>query len=293
VVCAHSLGSLICYDTFKRNPGALTNRALVTFGSQIGNPFVRDCFAGRIEPLDARIWYHLYNRDDRMFTAEVRVQAHNFVEIQTPFDKPNDLLNHDPVWYFNHANTQERVWADLAEARPARAAPRHRDVPRARRPARAARPPHRDQRLPEPGQPSRVGAEYLGANGATHRIGRAVSLRTLPNRAYDRECRALKHRGPYLPIIFEACREEQLSYEYRDGVTSYGAFTYSLAKALRESRSAGRNPSFRTLAQLTASRLRALDYDQTPALVGPRRLLGRPIPWARPRSRRPRAASVK
>ena len=61
VVAAHSLGSLVCYDTFRRNPAALTNKVLVTFGSQIGNPFVRDCFAGRIEPLDARAWYHLYN----------------------------------------------------------------------------------------------------------------------------------------------------------------------------------------------------------------------------------------
>ena len=119
-MCAHSLGSVICYDAFQRNPGSLTNSAFVTFGSQIGNPFLRDCFAGRIEALDARMWYHLYNPDDHVFTAELRIQAPNFAEIRTPFDKPNDVLNHDPVCYFNHANTQNRVWFDLSGARPAR-----------------------------------------------------------------------------------------------------------------------------------------------------------------------------
>ncbi|PYN90944.1 MAG: hypothetical protein DMD87_00165 [Candidatus Rokuibacteriota bacterium] len=43
---------------------------------------------------------------------------------------------------------------------------------------------------------------------------------------------------------------------------------------------------FRTLVQLTAERLRRLDYEQTPALVGPSRLLGRPVPWVRERPRR-------
>ena len=117
VVCAHSLGTLLCYDAFQRNPGTLRDRAFVTLGSQIGNPFVRDCFAGRIAPLDARMWYHLYNPDDHVFTAELRVRAENFVEIQTRFDKPNDRLNHDALWYFNHANTQNRVWLDLSGAR--------------------------------------------------------------------------------------------------------------------------------------------------------------------------------
>src|SRR5512132_2827658 len=120
IVCAHSLGSLICYDAFQRNPGTVSNSTLVTFGSQIGNPFIRDSFAGRIEALDARMWYHLYNPDDHVFTAELRIQAPNFAEVETPFDKPNDVLNHDPVWYFNHANTLNRVWFDLSGARPAR-----------------------------------------------------------------------------------------------------------------------------------------------------------------------------
>jgi len=458
VVCAHSLGSLVCYDAFQRSPRALTDRTFVTLGSQIGNPFVRDCFAGRIEPLEhARIWYHLYNPDDHVFTAELRVQAQNFVEIQAKFDKPNDLLNHDPVWYFNHASTQNRVWLDLSGARPARTVTR--DVrtslalsPRPGRRAllvginaypnpanrlegcvndvflmsavlqecgfqpedirvvlderattanilerfhwllddvadgnervlfysghgaqipayggrqeidhlneclvpydfdwspehaitdkqfvafysqlpyeshfaaifdcchsggltregglrpRGIDPPddirHRALRwnlglemweerpLPSPNRSlaqSRVGTKYLGKTGATYRIGRAVALRGLPNRVYDRECRALGHKGPYLPIIIEACQEQELSYEYRDGATSYGAFTYSLAKELRRSRQAGRNPSFRTLVRMTTERLHALKYEQTPALVGPDALLRESVPWVGPPARR-------
>ncbi len=461
VVCAHSLGSLICYDTFKRNPGTLGGRAFVTLGSQIGNPFVRDCFAGRIEPLDARMWYHLYNPDDHVFTAELRVQAPNFAEIQTKFDKPNDLLNHDAIWYFDHANSQNRVWLDLSGVRPPRTLTR--DVRTARtlsaRPVRRALlvginaypnpanrlegcvndvftisavlqecgfqpeeirvvlddrattanilerfhwllddvadgdervlfysghgaqipayggrqeidhlneclvpydfdwspdhaitdkqfvafysqlpygshfaaifdcchsggltregglrprgidPPddirHRGLRwnralemweertLPSSNRSlarSRVGTEYLGKSRATHRIGRAVALRGLPNRVYDRECMALRHHGPYLPIIVEACQEQELSYEYRDGATSYGAFTYSLAKELRRCRGEGRNPSFQTLVRLTADRLHTLKYEQTPALVGPTNVLRQPIPWVaeRPRRRAPR-----
>src|SRR3954464_6921271 len=104
VVCAHSLGSLVCYDTFRRNAELIKNKIFVTLGSQIGNPFVRDCFAGRIEPLEARMWYHLFNSDDHVFTAQLRVTAANFVQIIAQFDKPDDVLNHDPIWYFNHAN---------------------------------------------------------------------------------------------------------------------------------------------------------------------------------------------
>src|SRR6185295_5519309 len=80
LICAHSLGSLICYDAFQRTPGVLANKNFITLGSQIGNPFVRDCFAGRIEPLIAKMWYHLYNSDDHVFTANLKFKAVNFAE---------------------------------------------------------------------------------------------------------------------------------------------------------------------------------------------------------------------
>ena len=81
----------------------------------------------------------------------------------------------------------------------------------------------------------RNGADYVGRNGAARRIGRAMTLRTQPDQQYDRTRKELGHRGPYLPILLEA-QEEQLSYEYRDGAMSYGAYTFSMAKMLRENR---------------------------------------------------------
>jgi hypothetical protein len=133
---------------------------------------------------------------------------------------------------------------------------------------------------------SDVGGDFLGTNRVTQRLGRGVALRGLPNGRYDRERRELKHKGSYLPIIVEACQEQELSYEYRDGANSYGAFTFSFAKVLREARGAQRNPNFRTLTRLTTDRLKALGYKQTPSLVGPGPLLGKPIPWVKPQGRR-------
>jgi metacaspase-1 len=77
---------------------------------------------------------------------------------------------------------------------------------------------------------ARGGADYLGSTGATYRLGRAVALRRLPNRKYDRERRALHHHGPYLPVILEACQEQELAYEYRDGATSYGRSPFRSAR---------------------------------------------------------------
>ena len=126
----------------------------------------------------------------------------------------------------------------------------------------------------------------IGRNGVTYRLGRGVALRGLPNRRYDNQRKALRHKGAYLPIIFEACQEQELSYEYRDGANSYGAFTFSLAKVLREGRTRGMNPNFRTLTKRTADRLKALGYKQTPSLVGPDPILRKSIPWVGRRGRR-------
>ena len=454
VVCAHSLGSLFSYDAFAREPGAISGKVYVTLGSQIGNPFVRDCFAGRIVALEgARMWYDLYNPEDHVFTCPIRLDAANFAQVDTDFDKPGDPLNHDPIWYFDHPDTQSRVWSVIARAprmariakrtfgtlravarRPDRRAllvgidrypdPANRlegcvndvflmssvlqecglaaqeirvvldrratteailermhwlldDVPDGGErvlfysghgaqlptygtkgevdhldeclvpwdfdwsPARAIRDkqlvelysqlaydtrfvaifdcchsgglardgaprirgisppddirhrmlewdaPHgmwRKRELPTPNASlarSPDGAAYLGENGSTYRLGRGVPLRGLPNRAYDRERKALGHKGPYLPIIFEACREEQFSHEHRDGAASYGAFTFSLARSLRDRRALGRNPDFTALLRLATRKIRALRYDQDPCLVGPPGELRQPIPWSR------------
>ena len=461
VVCAHSLGSLICYDAFRRTPSAIANKTFVALGSQIGNPFVRDCFGGRIEPLDtARMWYHLYNHEDHVFTSSLHLQAQQFAEVRTDFDKPNDLLNHDPIWYFNHANTQSRVWLDVSGASQAKVVARQltavRDFESVVRPKRRAlligineypnpanrlqgcvndvflmssvlqesgfRPEEirivlddrattdnildrlhwlldnvnggderllfysghgaqlpsydvqgetdhldeclvpydfdwtparaiRDKQFVEfysqlpydarflaifdcchAGGLSRDGGprvrgidppddirhrdlewkaalgmwqhrdldpvvqtktwsrerrlSYTGNRQATYRLGRAIGLRGLRRKTYKPERTGLRHEGPYMPVIFEACQERELSFEYRDGGASYGAFTFSLVKVLREDRRAGKKPTFNALSQLTADRLLTLGYDQHPCLVGPKKILAKPVPWDRRRARR-------
>lgn len=452
VVCAHSLGSLLCYDTFRRNPQAIRGKTFLTFGSQIGNPFVRDCFGGRIEPLpEAARWYHLYNPSDHVLTAKVRLEAGNYAQVSTEFDKPKDVLNHDPVWYFDHVNTRTRVWPEIAGARVERRISR--SVPRvgglARRPQRRAlligidAYPRVEQRLegcvndtflmsavlqecgfrPEdirvvlddrataanilerlhwllddvPDQGERVlvysghgaqiptyGADgevdhldeclvphdfdwtpehairdnqflefysqlpygsrfvavldcchsggmtreggprtrgldppddirhramewdavherwlardltvpnrelarskrkrdaYLGEAGTTYRFGRGVPLRGLPSASFKRERAPLGHLGPYLPVLLEACQEGERASEHREGNTSHGAFTYALAKALREMRRARKNPTFRELTAAARRMLRTLGYEQSPCLVGPKKVLATKVPW--------------
>jgi metacaspase-1 len=451
VVCAHSLGSLICYDTFLMNPQAVRGRYFVSLGSQIGNPLVRNVFAGRLEPLaGAKMWFHLFNPDDHVFTADIRLSAGNFEEVGTRFDVPNDILNHDATWYLNHQNTRATVWRAISGAKVPRALSRGMETFRAlsAKPTRRAllvgindypdaanrlegcvndvflmssvlqesgfdsqdirvvlnerataagildrlhwllddvragdervlfysghgaqmpvygasdevdhmdeclvpydfdwtpqhavtdkqfvnfysqlpydsyfaaifdcchsggmtreggrrvrgiTPPddirHRalrwnaelqmweDRPLVSP-NPSlmkdKEGENYLGASGATYRIGRAVGLRALPQKQYDAVRRDTKHNGPYLPVIMEACQEDQLSYEYRHGVQSYGAFSFSLAATLRASRGRKVNPTFIQLMDGVGARLRHLKYDQTPNLVGAAKVLHQPVPW--------------
>lgn len=449
VILAHSLGTLLCYDTFVRGTGrtAIAGRRLVTFGSQIGNPFVRSTLGGRIVPLKrAKEWYHLYNTEDAAFTSPIELDAANFVQVSTEFDEPG-MLDHNPLLYLNHPNTASDVWREIASGRTlpgvralsAPAKPRHprrallvgindypdpanrlegcvNDVFRisatlqesgfapgdirvvlnerataatildrlhwlldgvkdgdervfyysghgAQIPAygegdavdhqdeclvpvdfdwardhavtddqfydlysqlpydsrfvaildcchsggmtraggmkvRGIEPPddirHRmlewnktegmwQQRKLEALLPDlRQGeeqAEYTGVSGSTRRLGRAVPLRLASDRAYDRERREAGHFGPYMPLLLEACREEQFSYEYRDGVTSYGAFTFTLTERLRQARQSGRKVTFESLVSAVGRSLAALGYEQNPVLVGPRMLKRAAIPW--------------
>ncbi|MDI3558855.1 hypothetical protein [Bradyrhizobium sp. Arg816] len=93
---------------------------------------------------------------------------------------------------------------------------------------------------------SKNGADYLGDNGATQRLGRSMALRTQPDKEYNKTRAELGHHGPYLPILLEACQEQEPSYEYRDGVTA---------------------------------KLRRLKYNQTPNLVGAKKRVSAKIPW--------------
>jgi hypothetical protein len=116
VVLAHSLGSLICYDTFVRNADEIEGKVFVSFGSQIGNPAVRDVFAGRIQALATHRWYHLFNPDDRVLTRALEIAADNFQQVIEQFDIPNDVLNHSATGYLSHANTIATVWRDVVGA---------------------------------------------------------------------------------------------------------------------------------------------------------------------------------
>jgi hypothetical protein len=462
-VCAHSLGSLICYDTFVREPKMAEPPRLITLGSQIGNTALRNVFAGRIRlPDSVRSWYHLFNPHDHVFTADLRIQSANFTDVSTPFDLPGDPLNHDASAYLAHPNTVATVWHDLSGraprsfmaaatrqfARVARTKPTRRallvginDYPdpanrldgcvndaflmsavlqecgfdpkdirlllneratatgiRQRlhwllddvaagdervlfysghgaqmptygdhdevdqldeclvpydfdwspqhaivdndfrdlysqlpygchfvsvfdcchsggmtreggRKVRGLTPPddirHRGLRWEsdaamwrdrqfeslnadlDPRGGRAVQEAYLGVDGATRRLGRAATYRRLPARTYNRVRTELGHHGPYLPVIMEACQENQLSYEFRHGASSYGAYTYSLADILRRERTSGGNPTFRRLNTLVARRLAELKYDQRPNLVGAGHVVSQPVPWVRSGTRRP------
>jgi metacaspase-1 len=118
---------------------------------------------------------------------------------------------------------------------------------------------------------------YFGANGATVRIGRAAPLRTENRKDYDKAKQAQGGPvGPFLPLIIEACAEEQLSYEYRHGVTSYGAFTFCLTSILRQEKGL----TFRRLVDLARERLARLGYEQTPQILGPSSYIDAPVPFA-------------
>lgn len=107
-----------------------------------------------------------------------------------------------------------------------------------------------------------------------------MTLRTRPNDEYDKTRKELAHNGPYLPILLEACQEQEFSYEYRDGATSYGAYTFCMAKVLREHRAHGVNLSFHELNEHVTQKLHRLKYNQTPNLVGAKDILKQPLPWA-------------
>jgi metacaspase-1 len=155
VILAHSLGSLITYNAFShadsmeaKTAQALKNAHYVTFGSQIGNPFVLGNLThGRVERLAVRHWHHLYNRHDDIFTAPLRVQGmENFNQLLTAFDL-SGVGDHDATAYMSHDVTRSSFWAPLIDSagrpRRARTAARGSTEPWSRAITKSARPPRR------------------------------------------------------------------------------------------------------------------------------------------------------
>lgn len=124
------------------------------------------------------------------------------------------------------------------------------------------------------------GVGYVGLTGDVMRLGAAMPLRTLDNEKFDQVTARMGHHGPYMPTILHACQEDEFAYEYRHGVTSFGAFTFVLRKILRESnRERGMPISFEDLVARAADELADLGYDQTPDLAGPREISRQDVPW--------------
>jgi hypothetical protein len=121
LVLAHSLGSLVLYDTLTATLGlALPRTRVVTLGSQIGNAFVTGQFlAGRVRPLEnVEHWYHLYNPEDDVFTARLCIAHARFEEVETFFDE-SGMADHSAERYLAHPAAANHVWSDLALAAPA------------------------------------------------------------------------------------------------------------------------------------------------------------------------------
>ena len=133
------------------------------------------------------------------------------------------------------------------------------------------------QRPLEPINPDFGGTEkerkkFMGSNQATYRLGRGMRGRLLTQHTYRQLPRG--ERGPYLPVIIEACQEDKLSYEYRHGATSYGAFTFSFVKDLRQRR----NATFVEAVDRAAATLKNLEFDQVPQILGPKAVVNKAIP---------------
>jgi hypothetical protein len=127
-----------------------------------------------------------------------------------------------------------------------------------------------------------VEKQFMGENGSTYRLGRAMALRPMSEAEYKRASRERKqHIGPFLPVIIEACQEAEYAYEYRHGVTSYGAFTFAMATVLRKRR----RISFGDLTLETAKHLAYLGYDQKPQILGPKAVVRSQVPWTLKRRR--------
>lgn len=464
VICGHSLGSLICYDTLIQGPGkkAAKNRVFVSLGSQIGNPFVRTVFDGVILSLQAEAaWFHLYNRHDDVLTAEIRIRADNFTQVEAHFDDPG-MADHDAISYFAHPETSRQVWSRLAGAQPAAGAQagarsfgilkhsqsarkrallvginnypdpemrldgckndvylasavlqeigfqadeirvvfddrataagirdrlhwlldgadagdqrvfyysghgaqletyslgetvdrkdeclvpydfdwsldravvddwfyelysqldhgvsfftmfdcchsggmtrgssarvrgidppddiEHRAmrwdkdrqmwVPRALKPIINRAQAEKDRKIGGPKNGIQL-ETYQGA-GDTGRLGRGSRSRAADDTTKKAIRKALGHDGPFQPLIYHACREGEYAWEYRHGAHAYGAFTYAMSLAVRAAAKGGKPPTFTSLLESVAARLKELDYQQTPGIFGPETVRKSAVPW--------------
>lgn len=117
VILAHGMGSLIAYDTLLENPQMGGEIVLISFGSHLGHPSVRNVYAGRLQALKVKHWYNLHNPFDRVFTSMLSLVDPCFTEVRTPFQQDDGTLNHSPIIlgrekdaYLDHAVVRDLVW---------------------------------------------------------------------------------------------------------------------------------------------------------------------------------------
>ncbi len=115
--------------------------------------------------------------------------------------------------------------------------------------------------------PAEVVRRYLGADGATQKMGRAVSRWSDNPASFKAATQRLGHRGPYNPVLLAACREEQYAYEYTHGSVPYGAMTFMLIQQLRAS--AGRKTLEDVVKQCNSVLKNKLGYEQEVQLYRP------------------------
>jgi hypothetical protein len=82
-----------------------------------------------------------------------------------------------------------------------------------------------------------------------------------------------------MPLLLYACRANELSYEYQHGAIHHGAFTFSLAKNLRQQqKEKGVRPTYRQLIARVDREMGRLGYEQRPTLTGPSKRLADKVP---------------
>lgn len=129
VVLAHSLGSLVAYDLLLEEEATgslMTDRVLITLGSQIGHPALRQEFGGKLDPLRApRHWFHLFNENDAAFTAALApyFTESNFTQVDVQGLFWSDVFwNHAAPEYLRDEAVAEGVWPQFVTRAP-KAAP--------------------------------------------------------------------------------------------------------------------------------------------------------------------------
>lgn len=112
----------------------------------------------------------------------------------------------------------------------------------------------------------------VGEEGNVYRLGRAYAARG--KRAAFEQTRSSKgHDGPFIPVVFQACRADQLASEYLHGSITYGVFTYAFTRTLREILAEKPSTSIDAMVGRIKTQLKRLNYAQDPEIAGPKTLL--------------------